>query len=297
MEKTDRQNLKVLVRGAYDIQRLRIQMGNRIVANFKAKLGQSPGTSEEELDEDAKKLLAKLRRHHALMAEAVLKRRTKKTIFPGDEVISSFTEFCLMDQYIVLEKSEDDHFAKLKKVVSEYPIFSRFLDGVKGCGPAMSGVIISEIDITKSRHPSSIWKYCGLDVAGDGKGRSKKKEHLVKAKYTTKEGTEAEKDSITFNPFIKTKLLGVLGPCFLKAKNEKYSQMYADYKHRLENHATYKDVSKGHRHNMAMRYIVKQFLVELYTKWREIEGLPVSVPYAEAKLGLVHGEEKKVVNG
>lgn len=31
--------LRTLVRGAYDIQKLRIQSGNRIVGNFKAKLG------------------------------------------------------------------------------------------------------------------------------------------------------------------------------------------------------------------------------------------------------------------
>lgn len=32
-------NLKTIVRGAYDIQKNRIQTGNRIVGNFKAKLG------------------------------------------------------------------------------------------------------------------------------------------------------------------------------------------------------------------------------------------------------------------
>ena len=37
-EHMDSNNLKPLVRGAYDIQKLRIQTSNRIVANFKAKL-------------------------------------------------------------------------------------------------------------------------------------------------------------------------------------------------------------------------------------------------------------------
>jgi hypothetical protein len=46
--------------------------------------------------------------------------------------------------------------------------------------------------------------------------------------------------------------------------------------------------SKGQRHNMAMRYMVKMFLIDLYTKWRTLEGLPVSVPYSEAKLGIKH---------
>ena len=40
--------IRVLVRGAYDIQKLRIQMGNRIVGNYKARLGIPPGTKEKD---------------------------------------------------------------------------------------------------------------------------------------------------------------------------------------------------------------------------------------------------------
>ena len=51
-------DLRVMVRGAYDLQKLRIQMGNRIVGNFKAKLGQAPGESEDDaLDAEGKKIL------------------------------------------------------------------------------------------------------------------------------------------------------------------------------------------------------------------------------------------------
>jgi len=51
-----KQNLKILVRGAYDLQKQRIQTGNRIVGNFKAKLGQSPGESEDTHPEEASQL-------------------------------------------------------------------------------------------------------------------------------------------------------------------------------------------------------------------------------------------------
>ena len=48
---SNRHNIRCLVRGLYDIQKLRIQIGNRITANFKAKeLGQTAGKSEEELE-------------------------------------------------------------------------------------------------------------------------------------------------------------------------------------------------------------------------------------------------------
>jgi len=125
-----------------------------------------------------------------------------------------------------------------------------------------------------------------VDVAEDGKARSKRTEHLVDREYIDKKGKLKTKKSITFNPFLKTKLLGVLGPSFLKAgQTSPYAKIYYDYKNRLENHKIYKDTTKGHRHKMANRYMVKMFLIDLHINWRSIAGLPVSDPYHIAKLG------------
>ncbi|MCP4149787.1 MAG: hypothetical protein GY757_18725 [bacterium] len=151
----------------------------------------------------------------------------------------------------------------------------------------MSGVIISEIDIGKALYPSSLWKYAGLDVAGDGQGRSRKKEHLVETEYTSKDGEQKMKKGITFNPFLKTKLVGVLGPAFLKARSP-YAEIYGDYKNRLENNPKHLEKTKGHRHNMAIRYMVKRFLVDLHREWRALEGLSVSEEYSVAKLNMHH---------
>ena len=120
-------------------------------------------------------------------------------------------------------------------------------------------------------------------------------------KYKDKSGKAAERQSITFNPFLKTKLVGVLGSSFIKQMDSPYRKIYDDYKHRLESHARYgvhndevkddqgnKVASKGRRHNMATRYMVKMFLIDLYTYWRALEGLPVSKPYGEDKLGKTH---------
>ena len=152
----------------------------------------------------------------------------------------------------------------------------------------MSAVIISEFDITKAKYASSLWRYAGLDVAQDGRGRSSRKEHLIDVEYTDKDGNQQTKKSLTHNRFLKTKLIGVLGPSFLRAGDHKYSQIYYDYKHRLENHATHSEKTKLHRHNMAIRYAVKLFLADLYVAWRECEGLPVHPAYHEEKLGIVH---------
>lgn len=288
------------MRGAYDIQKLRIQMGNRIVGNFKAKLGQEPGHKEDELDAEGKAILASLREAHRKLTDGV-KTFPKQATFQGDEVISSYTELCLIAQYIDLEKHEASHFRRLGNILREYQIFTEFLDDIKGIGPAMAGVIISEIDIRKARYPSSLWAYAGLDVAADGQGRSRKKEHLRDIEYTDKDGKAATRVGITFNPFLKTKLLGVLASSFLRCKDSPYAEIYYDYKHRMESHAKYgiqndketdangrKITSKLRRHNQAMRYMIKRFLVDLYKAWRPIEGLDVAPEYSEAKLKIHH---------
>ena len=44
--------------------------------------------------------------------------------------------------------------------------------------------------------------------------------------------------------------------------------------------------SDAHRAAAAKRYMIKMFLVELHTRWRELEGLEVRPPYREAVLGM-----------
>jgi hypothetical protein len=282
-------NLKTIVRGAYDIQKNRIQTGNRLVGNFKAKLGQAPSEKEDTIDKEGQQVLLNLRRSHKLLTEGVASFPRQAT-FKGDEVISDYTELCLVDNYLELEAQEKSHFRRLGNILKGYPIYNEFLLGVTGVGPAMAGVMLSEIDITKAEYPSSLHKYAGLDVASDGQGRSRKKEHLEDSEYVDAEGEVKIKKGITFNPFLKTKLVGVLGSSFIKQSPDKcvYRKIYDDYKNRLEHMDAHKEKSKGHRHNMAIRYMVKMFLVDLYNVWRRIEGLPVAPTYSEAKLGKVH---------
>ena len=282
-------NIKPIVRGAYDLQKLRIQMGGRIVVNFKAKLGIKPSMKEDLADADAKRILEYLKEEYTLITDgmATFPRTFKKN---GDNLISDMAELVLVDQYFRFEKEETKSFNQLKKVLKIYPIYTQFLEEIYGIGHTMAGVIISEIDIHKAKYPSSIWAYAGLDVASDGQGRSRKKEHLTDQAYIDKDGKEQTKKGITFNPFLKTKLVGVLGSSFIKQSAEKckYRKIYDDYKNRLENHPNHIEKSKGHRHNMAVRYMVKMFIVDLYNAWRTMEGLEVYPPYHEAKLGLKH---------
>ena len=277
-----------MVRGVYDLQKLRIQAGNRIVRNFKAKLGQEDSQTEKDLDSDAKKILKQLRHAYKRITDGVV-NLPRQASFKGNEVISDFTELVLISQYFNLESSEKRHFRHLKNVLKDYPIYNEFLENIVGVGPAMAGVVISEFDIHKAEYPSSLWKYSGYDVAPDGKGRSRQKTHLIDQEYIDKDGKTQIKKGITFNPWLKTKLY-VLANSFLKQSPDEcpYREMYDNYKNRLENMPAHEDKSKGHRHAMALRYIIKRFLVDLYIHWRTLEGLTVAEEYSVAKLGIKH---------
>lgn len=305
-----RMNIRQIVRGAYDIQELRIAMGNRIAAAFRTKLGVVPGTKEQESDAEAQKILKRIRDSYYEVTEGYVSWPTKKK-FKGNAIISDHTELVLVAEWIELVEQEKRHFSRLKSVVEEHPLWTRYLKDVRGVGPAMTGVIISEFDIHKAKYPSSMWAYAGLDVAEDGAGRSKRQEHLINRTYIAADGTEKTKRSITFNPFLRTKLLGVLGTSFIKqpADKCKYRKIYDDYKHRLNTSPKWakeqrqlaekaKKEGKGyapvaHTHYKAVRYMIKVFVQNLYNVWRRLENLPVAPTYAEAKLGLTHNVSKE----
>ena len=274
--------LKTMVNGVYQLQKTRIQIGNQLSAYYRMRHGIKDG---EKTDVDCS-MNAVQSEFKSIVGENKVTRR-RKYLYEG--LIANIGELYLIEMYIELESKEKSMGRALQSILETFPIYTEFLAGVKGCGPLMSGVIISEFDISKAKYASSLWKYAGLDVAPDGKGRSRKKEHLVDTEYTDRiTGEVKTKKSITFNPWLKTKLVGVLGSGFVK-QGEKYRQIYDDYKHRLQHAPAHAEKTDGHRHNMAVRYMIKLFLVDLYEHWRYLEGLPVHKPYHEAKLGLKHG--------
>ena len=280
--------VRIMTRSAYDAQKLRMMVGNRLVANFKMKLGLDltrPEQDQAEQEKEAMKLLNQLRAEYDRLADCMRSKKAREAAFSENRLLTGTTEFYLADEYFGLLANEQKNFRNLEKVLEEVPIYEHFLKGVRGCGPAMSGVIVSELDPHKARTPSSFWKYCGLDVGPDGKGRTRRQEHLIDRVYTDKTGAEATRKSITYNPFAKTKLMGVLAGSFLRCGSP-YAQVYADYKQRLEHHPEHKDKTVAHRHQMAMRYMAKRFLVDLHAKWRALEGLEVTEEYCVRKLGM-----------
>jgi len=279
--------LRTFTRGAYDLQQLRIQAGNRLCASFRVRLGIKPSTKEEDADKEAQKVLKILREEFDRITDGVKRDLPSRQGFKPSGIIHSYSELCIINQYISLNRQEESHFRRLEGFLDGFPIWDQYLKNLSGCGPAMSAVLIISLDPHKAETPSSFWKYAGMDLGPDGTGRSRREEHLIKVKYVAKDGTEKEKNSITFNPFLKTKLR-VLASCLIRTKNGKYKSVYDGYKHRLENHPNWVDKTPLHRHNASLRYMVKIFLLDLWTTWRTIEGLPVRPSYQEEKLGHKH---------
>jgi hypothetical protein len=162
--------LRLMTRGAYAMQHLRIQTGLRLCANFRDKLKENVDQDEnddpDELSEKAQKIIDVLKADYRRLTEGVARNRTlpRREGFVGAGVISDFTELVLVHQYEALEKQEREHFRHLGEALEDLPIFTEWLDKQRGIGPAMAAVMVSYFDVRKAERPSQFWALAGLDV-------------------------------------------------------------------------------------------------------------------------------------
>jgi len=195
---------------------------------------------------------------------------------------------------------ETDAFREMRRVLKDVSIWETWIKDQKGVGFTMGGVLVSSIEIEKCNTVSQLWAWCGLAVR-DGEAQRRKK------------GEKAN-----YNPWLKAKLLNVLGGCLIKA-NSPWRSFYDNYKTRKGNTRVDKcPVCRGagiygpsktkcyvcdgatkagpypwaksdaHLHQAAVRYMVKMFLQELWIAWRKLEGFDTRAPYAEEYLGRKH---------
>lgn len=343
-----KEKIRNLISGIYDIQKLRIATGNRIVQSFNIQMGQAPSTRQEDLEEDTKKLLDQLREEYKKITDAyvnkyyTLEQKDKNSEVvtvtltknasvekiiekmnaddkSGIRNIKSKLDYDLMRSYAELCNSEDTQVKVLEKEVKAHYLWDKFFADVKGCGVLMAAVCLGYLDVHKARHVSSFWKYAGLDtvavVKDDGQvireGRARKHASITEVEYTDKDGNVQTKKGLGYNPIVKTKLVGVLADCMIKAglrsekgadgkakvdedgnkiryalPDAKYVEIYLDYLSRLNQRPDTKELTDMHKHRMAVRYMIKQFLRDLWVLWRTAEGYEISEPYEVAKLGM-----------
>jgi hypothetical protein len=207
-----------------------------------------------------------------------------------------------------LHRAERAALKDIENHLQTIPFYTQVLSNkrrFKGLGPTMSAVILSEFNIVRCDTVSKAWSFAGLKPVPCK--RCSKCHTVLKEDKTGKlvhevapiqkcDGPHRPYDSarsmrpvkgekLPYNKFLKTKLVGVMGPCFLKAGSP-YRKFYDDYKHRKASMPWGR--SDAHRHQAAIRHMVKHFLIDVITEWRQHEGLPVRAPYAEEYLGRVH---------
>ena len=211
-----------------------------------------------------------------------------------------------------LEGVEKEILRDIAAHLKTMPVYTEILSDkkrFKGIGVTLAAVIISEVDIKRAETASALWRYAGLapvpcrrcklckDEVKKARGgsyvhafnRADKCKIKEVPESNTYESSRAERpakgEKLAYNRFFKTKMVGVMADCLLKA-NSPFRSFYDDYKHRLV--SGNRGRSDGHRHRMALRYMVKQVLLEIWRDWRELEGLAVRPSYQEEYLGHTH---------
>ena len=270
--------IRPIVQGIEQLQKLRIATGNRIAAiarnRFKMMAdadiltGGRKDASDQE--KEAAETLGLIQKEYesiqSRVADKIVEKGFKRGAgdylptpkqFQPTANISTYSELCLVDQYMRYVENEEMNIKQLEYALREYKIWTEYLSTVGGIGPKLAGVIISEIDPYRTKYVANLWAYAGLDtviygeytskegkvvtltmaeidafyrdkdgcvpMSVDGcpvtfktKGRDKSRVSLVLREYKDASGATAYRNSITFNPYLKTKLLGVLGSSFLK---------------------------------------------------------------------------------
>src|SRR5215831_3313738 len=133
-------------------------------------------------------MIDKLKASYKTLTEGVARNRNlpPEQGFTGDSIISEFTELVLVDQYMRIDANEKLQFRQLESTLAKISVYELYLKEIRGIGPAMAAVLISCFDPYKARHVSNFWAYAGLDVGPDGRGRSRRAEHLIDREYKKK---------------------------------------------------------------------------------------------------------------
>ena len=168
--------IRCLISNVYDLQKMRISAGNRLVSSFYIQLGIEPSTSPDSADKEERKLIDSLKKEYNRITDGVAENNVtvKKQIklLQGDsenplDYITNEMNYKLVESYMLLLRSEEESIKVLDKYVKSHPLWENFFEKVKGCGPLMSAVCIAYLDIYKARHVSSFFRYCGLDTVQD----------------------------------------------------------------------------------------------------------------------------------
>lgn len=218
----------------------------------------------------------------------------------------------------VLHQLELDARREIRRLIPLWPI-SDWLMEQRGIAEGLTAVLLSEVDIARAPTVSALWRYAGLAVVDGHRERPVKG---VKLKYNAwlkskmyllgdcmvKCNSPWRKFYDDYKHRKQTMLVQVCmncqgtGKAKYKVKVKVVDPVTKEEKEKeQEKEGKCKNCngtggpapwgkSDLHRNMAANRYMVKMFLMELWKRWRELEGLPTPAPYAEAWKDRIHGD-------
>ncbi|MFA5397607.1 MAG: hypothetical protein WC346_16475 [Methanogenium sp.] len=270
-----RNYIRLLTKSYYDYQLMRVRLSNRM------QLKKDGSNMKNHPKNDETFLVEKKELDVQIFLDTMIKETKNK-------------------EELILEK--------ITEYVKQTNLWKLFLVNVKGCGPLMAAVIISEFDIEKATTVSKMWAFAGISP-GFTKGRkwNKDKTEIILSHNLVPQDKKTPGFLCPYNQWLRSKLIGVLATGMIKSQSEYainyYYPMHTPKTRKAElgegrydieeniNTRTgkpWKDESDGHRNNAAKRKMIKMFIRDLYVNWRHIEGLPVRIPYEEEYLGIKH---------
>lgn len=194
----------------------------------------------------------------------------------------------------------------IEKELRAWPLYTQYLKGVPGIGPAIAarliilyyyrftpvcqcgtalerrdgtfwcptcekstkgdGVTRHKIEVRDFANISKWWKFMGMHVNGEGK--KPKREKGVKQNWSS----------------VGRATCYLIGDQFNRQSTKTpYGRFLLETKARIEERSP--EIKPGHRLNRARNQAAKLFLAHLWAVAREIDGLPVTEPYAGTILG------------
>lgn len=255
--------IRFLVENYYDLQKLRVETFNRLVAYVKVNWSKLSQAYFESQTIDASHLESENHLHIASVGQYsdFAKQLTKEKISIPKEIQE------LVWYHNMLYDTEKQLAKRLDRWSKTQPIRIEYLSKIKGIGPILSSGLIAWLSpIERFPNISKLWAYCGL--APNQKRQKGKK--------------------LGYNPRLKT-FMWKIASSFEKqnAKTSRYRRIYTEkkneYLNREDLQKAIKQKVKGaklHVRLMAMRYTEKRFLADLWIVWRKLENLPVTEPYS-----------------
>lgn len=161
----------------------------------------------------------------------------------------------LYDELSVAHATLDPGRNELKKILTKMGATLPFVDFVrtemKGFGTATYAQLIAETgDLTRYANPAKLWKRMGLGLVGNQIQKRVKDKELAIA--------------MGYNPRRRS-LMYVAEENMIKLNTGRYRKVYDEYKAKqVKKHP---EMTKGHVHNRAMRYMIKRVLLDLWKLW------------------------------